>query len=232
MRILVGCSRPPDAGGATPYNTRLPLLVGLLEVPDSVLWRFLAGEREFVDSLLETSEGLRGMGGRANARLMKAIAIFRMFSIGPYTRWYYRNNSLRGRQYYLPHLLKHLGKPMGYDCDEVSQVLLRAFRDNGYRAFLYVPFAAHMTVAVKIDGVWVEFDGTYINYPSVRPVLKPIYFVVLGDSVGYYDRETFKGQRRVDPRYVSEVIPLLYRRATAPLRGFREYVEDYFRMLR
>ncbi len=202
-----------------------------MEVPDSILWRFLVEDREFIDSLLETSEGLRKLGGRANARLMKALAILRMFSLGPYTRWHYKNNSLRGKQYYLPHLLKHLGKPMGYDCDEIAQLLLRAFRDNGYRAFFYVPFTIHMTVVVDIDGRWVEFDGTYINYPSVRPVLKPPYFVVLEDSVGYYDEKTFISQRRTDSRYVFKVIPILYRKAMAPMVGFKRYVERYFELL-
>ncbi len=209
----------------------LLVIPSLLEVPDSILWAFVSKEKYFIDSVFRLSRNLVSIGGWFNRNLVRAIGIFRMFSLGPYTRWNYTNNSLAGKQFYIEHLIKHLGKEMSYDCDEVAQLLLRAFRDNGYRAFFYVPFWGHMTVIVNIDGFWVEFDGSYINYEPVRLLTKLPYFVILGDSVGYYDRNTYLKQRKMAPRYVSKLIPLLYRKAMSPLDRLKPYVWRYLETL-
>ncbi len=208
----------------------MPLaLLSLLEVPDSVANLVLKAKEREVKYLIRIG-GLDTVMGYNHPRLLKAMAIFLLLSSGDLTRWDYANNSYRGKQYYLPDMLPTLGKRRGYDCDEFAQVLLRAMRDNGYRAYFYVPFPVHMAIMVEIDGRWVEFDPSLIEYPPVRVLEGEPYFVPLGDSVGYRDEGTYKTQVLIDRRYVRKVIPLLYRKAMSnPKNGrkhFRRYLEE------
>ncbi len=210
------------------------LLLSLLEVPDSITILVLKAKRREVDHLIRIG-GLDTVMGYDNPRLLKAMSIFLLLSRGDLTRWDYTNNSYRGKQYYLPDMLPTLGRESEYDCDEFSQVLLRAMRDNGYRAYFYVPFSVHMSVIVRIDGNWVEFDPSLIEYPPVKVLKDEPYFVLLGDSVGYRDEGTYRVQVGIDRRYVRRVIPLLYRKAMSnPRNGrryFRRYLEDVKRRL-
>jgi len=208
-----------------------PLILSLFEVPDSIVNLVLKVKRKEVRYLIRVG-GLDTVMGYSNPRLLRAMAIFLLLSRGDLTRWDYANNSYRGKQYYLPDMLPTLGKAREYDCDEFSQVLLRAMRDNGYRAYFYVPFPVHMAVIVEIDGRWVEFDPSLIEYPPVKVLESEPYFALLGDSVGYRDRWTYREQSRIDRRYVRRVIPLLYKRAMANPRNGRKYFKRYLEDVR
>ena len=206
-----------------------------MEVPESTIGLILEAKRKEVEYLIRIG-GVDTVMGYSNPRLLRAMAIFLLLSRGELTRWDYANNSYRGKQYYLPDMLTTLGKEREYDCDEFAQALLRAMRDNGYRAYFYVPFPVHMAVMVEIDGRWVEFDPSLIEYPPVRALEGEPYFVLLGDSVGYRDEGTYKTQVLIDRRYVRKVIPLLYRKTMCnPRNGrrhFRRYLEEVRRRLR
>ena len=203
------------------------LLAYSFRVPDDVIYAVIRRERETISRYI--AEGnLKGIGGERNLKLLRAMAIFMLFSVGEYTGWYYSNNSLKGKQYYFPRMIKTLGQKRGYDCDELAQVLLRIMRDNGYRAYFYIPFAIHMTVIVEIDGRWVNFDPSYIISPVSLLEDEP-FFVILGDSVGYASARTYREQMEIDARYVRRTIPILYRKAMKnPPDGyahFKEYIK-------